>query len=293
MQKISPFLWFDDQAEEAVKLYTSLFKNSKTGSTARYDEAGAKVSGRKAGSVMTVAFQLNGQDFTALNGGPLFKFTPAISLFAYFNEQKEIDTVFEKLSAGGKIMMPLAKYPFAERFAFFQDKYGVSWQLMLAKTHPHISPSLLFVGKDLGKAEAAVKHYVSIFKNSKINTLAHYRKNMPGKEGTVEYCSFTLEGQSFVAMDGTGPHAFAFNESISFVINCETQAEVDYFWEKLSEGGETSQCGWLKDKFGISWQVVPTILGKLLSDPKKSKKVMEAMLKMTKLDVQQLENAGK
>jgi len=295
MQKITPFLWFDTQAEEAAKFYVSLFKNSKVGTILRYDEAGAAASGRPKGSVMTIDFTLNGQEFAGLNGGPMFQFSPAISFFAYFNTEKEIDIVFEKLSFGGKIMMPLAKYPFAEKFAFFQDKYGVSWQLMLAKTVPHISPSLLFVGKDLGNAEAAVKHYVSIFKNSKVNTLSHYKKNMPGKEGTVEYCSFTLDGQDFVAMDGTGPHAFAFNESVSFVVNCETQEEVDYYWEKLSEEGDkkAQQCGWLKDKFGISWQIVPTVLVKMLQDKdaEKSKRVMQAMLKMKKIYIKTLKQA--
>ena len=158
MQKIIPFLWFDHQAEEAVNLYTSIFKNSKIGKIARYDEAGEKVAGRPAGSVMTVEFELEGQDFIALNGGPQFKFT----------------------------------------------------------------------------------------------------------------------------------------EAISFVVNCETQAELDYYWEKLTAGGQEVQCGWLKDKFGLSWQVVPTVLGELLSskDAAESQRVMEAMLKMVKLDIKKLQAAA-
>jgi len=159
MQKIIPFLWFDDQAEAAVKFYTSIFKNSKIGKTARYDKAGEKVSGRPAGSVMTVEFQLEGQKFVALNGGPIFKFT----------------------------------------------------------------------------------------------------------------------------------------EAVSFVVNCKTQAEVDYYWKKLSAGGKEVQCGWLKDKYGLSWQIVPTVLGELLSskDAAKSQRVMEAMLKMVKLDIKKLQQAAK
>ena len=156
-QKITPFLWFDTQAEEAVKFYASIFKNSKIGNTTRYDEEGAKVSGRPKGSVMTIDFEIAGQEFTALNGGPLFKFT----------------------------------------------------------------------------------------------------------------------------------------EAISFVVNCETQREVDDFWEKLSAGGEKSQCGWLKDKYGLSWQVVPTILIEFLQDkdPAKAKRVMHAMLQMSKLDIAKLKQA--
>jgi predicted 3-demethylubiquinone-9 3-methyltransferase (glyoxalase superfamily) len=157
VQKITPFLWFDHQAEEAAHFYVSIFKNSKIGNIARYDEESAAVSGRPKGSVMTVAFQLEGQEFTALNGGPIFKFSPAIS----------------------------------------------------------------------------------------------------------------------------------------FVVNCDTQAEVDHLWEKLSAGGATEQCGWLKDKYGVSWQIVPTILPEMLQDkdPAKAKRVMHAMLQMTRLDIKALKEA--
>ena len=159
MQRITSFLWFDNQAEEAVKFYTSIFKNSKIMDTTRYGEEGPKVSGRPKGSVMTIKFQLDGQEFIALNGGPHFKFT----------------------------------------------------------------------------------------------------------------------------------------EAVSFVVNCKTQAEVDYFWKKLSAGGKEVQCGWLKDKYGLSWQIVPTILGELLSgkDRVKSQRVMEAMLQMVKLDIDKLKQAAK
>ncbi|TAL70111.1 MAG: VOC family protein [Bacteroidetes bacterium] len=157
MQKITPFLWFDKQAEEAVSFYTSIFKNSRIGAIVRYDEAGAKASGMPLGAVMTASFQLEGQDFVALNGGPVFNFTPAIS----------------------------------------------------------------------------------------------------------------------------------------FVVNCNTQDEIDYYWNKLSEGGRTDQCGWLQDKFGVSWQIVPVELPKLLNngDARKSQKVMGALLKMTKLDLTVLRKA--
>ena len=156
-QKITPFLWFDDDAEEAVKFYVSIFKNSKIGRMTRYGEEGAKVSGRPEGTVMTIAFQLEGQAFAALNGGPHFKFTEAISL----------------------------------------------------------------------------------------------------------------------------------------VVNCKTQKEVDELWEKLSEGGEEGQCGWLKDKYGLSWQIVPTVLSKMLQDkdPKKSERVMQALIQMRKFDIKRLKQA--
>lgn len=156
MHKITPFLWFDDNAEEAVKFYTSIFRNSRIVNVSRYSDAGARASGRPKGSVMTVAFELEGQPFLALNGGPVFTFTPAVS----------------------------------------------------------------------------------------------------------------------------------------FVVNCETQGEVDKLWEKLSEGGATEQCGWLRDRFGVSWQIVPSVIGELMSDPARSEKTMEALLQMTKIDIAGLKKAS-
>ena len=143
------------------------------------------------------------------------------------------------------------------------------------------------------QAEPAAEFYVSIFKNSKINTLTHYGDTGPGPKGTVMTVEFEIDRQKFVALNG-GP-IFKFNESISFVVNCETQDEVDYFWEKLSAGGEKSQCGWLKDKFGLSWQVTPTVLIEMIADkdPAKSQRAMKAMMEMDKIDIATLERAYK
>ncbi len=151
-----------------------------------------------------------------------------------------------------------------------------------------ITPFLWFDGR----AEEAMNFYMSIFKNSKSVNVSRYGEAGPGPKGSVMVASFEIEGQEFCALNG-GPQ-FTFTPAISFLVNCETQAEVDHFWNKLSEGGETIHCGWLKDKFGVSWQIVPTILGKLMQDkdPAKSKRVMEAMLKMTKLDIGGLKKAA-
>jgi predicted 3-demethylubiquinone-9 3-methyltransferase (glyoxalase superfamily) len=141
------------------------------------------------------------------------------------------------------------------------------------------------------QAEEAMKFYVSIFKHSKVLGVARYGETGPGPKGTVMTARFQLEGQEFVALNG-GPQ-FKFTEAISFLVNCETQEEVDYFWEKLSDGGEKSRCGWLKDKFGLSWQVVPTVLSEMLQDKnaQKSQRVMKAMLQMDKIDIQGLKRA--
>ena len=141
------------------------------------------------------------------------------------------------------------------------------------------------------KAEEAVRFYTSIFKNSEIGSISRYGEEGPGPKGTVMSATFQLEGQEFMALNG-GPQ-FTFSPAISFFVNCETQEEVDELWEKLSEGGEIEQCGWLKDKYGVSWQIVPSVLGELLQDkdPEKSRRVMNAMLQMGKLDIDGLKRA--
>ena len=150
-----------------------------------------------------------------------------------------------------------------------------------------ITPFLWFDNK----AEEAMNLYVSIFKDSKVLSVSRYGEAGPGPKGTVMTAQFQLEGQEFIALNG-GPQ-FKFTEAVSFVVNCETQREVDELWAKLTEGGQESQCGWLKDKYGLSWQIVPTILPKLLTDkdPKKSQRVMQAMLRMKKIDIQTLQQA--
>ncbi len=152
-----------------------------------------------------------------------------------------------------------------------------------------ITPFLWFDGK----AEEAMNFYVSIFKNSKAGRVSRYGDAGPGPKGQVMSATFQLERQEFMALNG-GP-MFSFTPAISFFVDCKTQAEVDELWEKLSEGGEKGQCGWLKDKFGVSWQIVPSTLGELLGskDPAKAKKVMEAMLQMTKLDIEGLKRAAR
>ena len=289
MQKITPFLWFDDNAEEAVNFYVSIFGNSKAGSVTRYGDAGP---GPK-GTVLTMKFELEGQEFTALNGGPRFKFTPAVSFYVACATPQEVDKLWERLSKGGSVLMPLDKYPFSEKFGWAADKFGLSWQLNLASFPQRITPCLMFVGEQNGKAEEAMNFYASQFNSSGIDRIERYGAGEGGTEGAVKHGVFSLDGQKFIAMDGGTNHPFTYNEATSLVVDCKTQEEVDEFWEKLSEGGQESQCAWLKDKYGLSWQVVPTVLIEMLQDkdPEKSKRVMEAMLQMTKIDIATLKQA--
>ncbi len=297
MKKILTNLWFDNNAEEAVNFYTSIFKNSKILKKSYYGESGAELSGREKGSVLTVEFEIEGQLFIALNDGPYFKFTPSISFMVNCETLAEIDSLWKKFVDGGRVMMEFGEYPFGEKYGWLEDRYGLSWQFIFRKNHQikqKIIPTLMFVGNVSGKAEEAMKFYTSVFNNSKIGDILRYNKGEePDREGTVKYARLILEGKEFAVMDSALDHKFNFNEAVSFIVNCTTQEETDRFWGKLSSDPNAEQCGWLKDKFGVSWQIIPTLLGELLSDkdPVKAEKVMKAMLQMKKIDIAALKKA--
>ena len=270
-------MWFDGQAEEAANFYTSIFKNSKIQSV----------------SPMSASFALAGLEFIALNGGPQFKFTPAISFFVKCKTKREIEELWRKLCVGGTALMELAQYPFSEKFGWVQDQFGLSWQLNLTGRAQSTTPFLMFVGKQHGKAEEAMNFYVSLFKDSKMINIERYGAGEEESEGTVKHATFSLNGCEFMAADSGREHPFTFTEAISLFVRCKTQPEVDYFWERLSLDGAKSRCGWLKDKFGVSWQIVPSILGDMLNDEddEKSDRVMKVMLQMDKLDIKTLKQA--
>jgi predicted 3-demethylubiquinone-9 3-methyltransferase (glyoxalase superfamily) len=295
MQKIIPHLWYDKEAKEAAEFYCSLFPDSRiTNITTLHDTP--------SGDTDVVSFQLSGQSFMAISAGPLFKFNPSISFILNFDPSKDEDSeknlekTWEKLSQGGTVLMPLDKYPFSERYGWLQDKYGLSWQLILSdpagEERPFITPSLLFVGNVYGKAEEAINLYQSVFKNSRTGQVARYPGGMePDKEGAVMFADFMLENQWFAAMDSAREHNYTFNEAISFMVNCDTQEEIDYYWHKLSAVPEAEQCGWLKDKFGLSWQISPSILGEMMNKGTREQiaRVTQAFLPMKKFDIAELQ----
>jgi predicted 3-demethylubiquinone-9 3-methyltransferase (glyoxalase superfamily) len=293
MQKITPFLWFADQAEEAASFYVSLFRNSKTGTKTYYNAEVAEVAGRPVGSLMTVDFQLEGQDFIALNGNPEYPFTSAVSFFVSCETQEEIDRLWQSLSDGGTVLMELGQYPFSERYGWVRDRFGVSWQLNLASRTQKITPCLLFMGKQAGKAEEAINFYTSIFPNSSIVYLHRYGAGQVHPEGTVQHATFSLNGQEFIAMDSGLEKHSPFTLAISFMVTCETQEEVDHFWEKLSNGGEKIECGWLTDPYGVAWQITPAVLLEWLRDPdlEKWQRAMKAMMEMKRIDIATLKRA--
>jgi predicted 3-demethylubiquinone-9 3-methyltransferase (glyoxalase superfamily) len=292
MQIITPHLWFDKEAKEAAKLYTSIFRDSEIKNT-------ATLHNTPSGTVDFLTVQLLGEEFRFLNAGPLFKFTPAVSFLVACDTKAEVDELWGELSKGGSALMELGAYPFSERYGWAQDRYGLSWQVMFMgdrKFEQKIVPTLMFVGEQCGRAEEAIHFYVSVFHDTKLGHILRYGENEePDQAGTIKHAGITLEGKSFAFMDSARGHNFTFNQAISFMVHCNNQEEIDYFWSKLSADRQAEQCGWLKDKFGLSWQVVPRVLGEMLQDRNESRsaRVTEAFLKMKKFDIAKLEEASR
>jgi predicted 3-demethylubiquinone-9 3-methyltransferase (glyoxalase superfamily) len=292
--KITPCLWFDNQAEEAVNFYTSLFVNSHIGKTSRYGKEGFEIHSQKEGTLLSVDFQLNGLPFTALNGGPLFKFNPSISFYVVCETEMEIDYLWKSLSDRGSIMMGLSEYPWSKKYGWLNDRFGLSWQISLDKLENNgqkITPAFLFMGEQHSLAEEAIKFYTSVFPFSLVKNIHRYVAGENEPVGSVKLAQFRLKKQAFIIMGNSMKHEFGFNEAVSLQVFCDLQSEIDYYWSKLSEGGSEGQCGWLKDKYGVSWQIVPSILPELMSNPEKSGRVMKAFLQMKKFDIEALTRA--
>jgi predicted 3-demethylubiquinone-9 3-methyltransferase (glyoxalase superfamily) len=294
-QKIIPFLWFNSETEEAMNLYTSIFENSKIDSICRYPsgvEAGPMAG--MDGKVLNGSFHLGNQQFLGLDGGPIFKFTPAISLFVNCDTEQEVDHVWAKVSPGGNVFMELSEYPWSKKFGWTSDKYGLSWQVCLGPRKHKISPFMMFVGPNHGKAEEAIKFYTSLFPNSGITEIERWAAgNDPEVEGTIKRAVFQLCGNEYVAMESKHAHDFNFNEALSLMVDCADQAEIDFFWDKLSAHPESEQCGWVKDKYGVSWQIVPSDFLRCMKDPNpiKSRRAIDALMTMKKIDIADVKKA--
>jgi predicted 3-demethylubiquinone-9 3-methyltransferase (glyoxalase superfamily) len=298
-QRITPHLWYEKEAKEAAAFYTSLFPKSRiTNVTTLHDTP--------SGDTDIVSFELGGQPFMAMSAGPLFKFNPSISFIVNFdpskerNARKSLDRMWKKLSVGGKVLMPLQEYPFSKWYGWLEDKYGLSWQLILTdpegEERPLITPALMFVGKRAGHTEEAIDFYLSLFKDERAGAMNRYPEGMePDKEGTVQFADFKLKDTWFAAMDSARRHDFDFNEAISLIVYCDDQEEIDYYWDRLSAVPESEQCGWLKDKFGVSWQIVPTAMDRMMATGTREQidRVTQALLPMKKLIIADLEKAYK
>lgn len=296
MQKIIPHLWFDTQAKEAAEFYVSIFEGSKiTNVTMMHDTP--------SGDAAAISFELAGYSVMAISAGPYFKLNPAISFMLNYDPSRDekaeehLRAHWEKLSEGGTALMPLQEYPFSKLYGWIQDKYGVTWQLILTKPEgeerPFIIPSLMFTKGVDGKAQEATDFYIQTFNDARRGTVAPYPAGSGDMEGKIMFTDFQLEGQWFTAMDGGAVHDFTFNEAFSLLVSCDSQEEIDYYWDRLSAVPESEQCGWLKDTYGVSWQITPTRMNDMMREgtPEQIARVTQAFLKMKRFDIAVLEEA--
>lgn len=292
IHKIMTHLWFDKEAGAAGEFYLKVFKNSRLLSR-------RTIPGTPSGDVDSLTLEVENLNLMLLSAGPYFKINPSISFMISCKSKEEVKYYWDSFIDGGEVMMPLDKYDFSEYYGWVQDKFGVSWQIMDVgnqEIESKIRPAIMFVGDNAGKAEEALNFYVSIFRNSEIKTISRYGESFPpNTPEMINFAEFILEGQSFSIMDSAFQHEFLLNEAISFIINCEDQDEIDYYWEKLSAVPEAEQCGWIKDKYGLSWQITPSVMNDMMndSDEEKLARVTEAFLKMKKFDLAELERAYK
>ncbi len=290
MQKIEPHLWFDKEAVAAARWYTELFEDSEIITiNTLYDTP--------SGDSEMVEFKLAGMKISAISAGPYFKLNPSISLMVACPNPEEVDRLYRSLSAGGSELMPLGEYPFSKRYVWLQDKYGLSWQLAAVENmseHQRIRINLLFSGEFCGKAEEAMDYYLTVFEDAKKGYIGNYKpKEAIDARARINYGELTLLGNQLIVMDHGYGGNFMFNEAFSLMILCKNQAEIDYYWDKLSYVPEAEQCGWVKDKFGLSWQIVPKNMNDWMAKgtDEEVRRMTKAFLKMKKLDIAEIEKA--
>lgn len=272
-----PCIWCNNNAREMADYYCGIFPETNIS-----DE-----------NSVVVMLQVFGQKLMLLNGGDMFKPNPSISLMFLTMSEKEVEEIWNKLILEGESMMPLDAYPFSPKYGWVQDKYGVSWQLYTARDESHIIqklvPTLMFTGPQNGKAMEAAHFYTSLFPNSEMRGVMYYNAESGEPETAVQHGEFIIDNYLLMMMDSSLAHNFNFSEGMSLLVECNNQEEIDKYWNMLtSNGGEESMCGWLKDRFGISWQIVPARLDEWI---KISPKVMDEVFKMRKLDIQRLKDA--
>ncbi|MEZ4996011.1 MAG: VOC family protein [Bacteroidales bacterium] len=274
---IYPSIWCDNNAREAADFYISVFPETKVS-----DE-----------NPVVVMLEMSGQRLMLINGGDMFRPNPSISLMYLTASQGEVEEIYSKLVAGGKAMMPLGEYPFSKKYGWVEDRYGVSWQLYTGEEEHIIQklvPTLMFLGRNNGKAEEAVGFYTSVLPDAQPRGMLRYTGAEGEVAGNIQHGEFMISDYLFMIMDSSMSGEFNFTEGVSLVVECDTQAEIDIFWNVLtSAGGEESMCGWLKDRYGVSWQIIPTMLPALMAS---SPRVTEELLKMKKLDIRKLTEAA-
>ena len=280
---IFPCLWYDADAKESAEFYCKVF--------------GGKVT---ADTPVVMNVEIFGQKIMLLNGGPHFEKNASVSLMVMCETEDEVQKYWDQLEDSGIVLMALDSYPWSKKYGWIRDKFGVTWQLYLGeqKGEQRIIPTLMFIHQNNGKALEAMELYTETFPNSKIESVLKYGEGVNGENHevpeNVQHAHFKIDDYSMFCMDNSYNHQFDFNEGISMVIMTENQEETDHLWNALTaDGGRESMCGWLKDKFGMSWQIVPKRLIELMSDSDqlKAQKVVQAMMKMQKIVIKDLEDA--
>ncbi|MBU8882437.1 VOC family protein [Kaistella sp. DKR-2] len=280
---IFPCLWFNGDGTEAAKFYTDTF--------------GGKIT---VDTPVVINFELFGQKLMILNAGPQFEKNASVSFMVLCETEEEVEKYWKTLSEGGIVLMELGEYPWSKKYGWVRDRFGVTWQLYLGERQgdQKIVPTLMYIHGNNGKAKEAMELYTGIFPNSKIGGVMKYGDGVGNETHevpeNVQHAQFELDGYTFFCMDNSYDHQFDFSEGISMVVMTDNQEETDHLWNSLTaNGGRESMCGWLKDRFGFSWQIVPKRLIELMndSDPEKAQKVMEAMMKMQKIVIADLEKA--
>jgi len=275
-QLIGTCIWFDGNAKEAFNYYQNIFKEIELLSE----------------NPFAVVYNLYGRRFMHLNGGPGHPVSPAISFYIMADSNEEAETIWHQLIVNGKVLMPLNEYPWSKKYGWCADKYGVNWQIIVDyKSSCKVMPSFMFCGNNAGKAEEAITYYKSLFTDSSLVEMRKYEKGGHDTEGYIMYAQFELNKLPFGIMDSSSPHGFSITDAVSFTISVNTQEEIDYYWDYLAKDGVAGKCGWLQDKYGIQWQVVPSILGKYMTSPVTAPKATYAFLQMTKFIIADLEKA--
>lgn len=289
-QKITPNIWCQGNAQEMAEFYTGIFPDSKITGGSKYpesvDQGLAEFQTDLAGKDLTVELTLAGLEFVLINAGSEFSPNPSISFFVNFDPSRDdqarehLDELWSKLSEGGTVFMELGEYPFSPHYGWIQDAYGVSWQLILTnpegELRPMIVPSLLFADTSQNRAREAAELYVSLFDDAALGNFSYYGQDTgPATAESVAYGEFRVGDQWFAVMDNGGTeHTFHFTEGISLSVACRDQAEIDTLWDVLSTVPEAEQCGWCKDQFGVSWQIVPANMDELMQKPDAFKTMM-------------------
>ena len=280
---IFPCLWYDGDAKESADFYCQVFGGTITTDTP-----------------VVLNIELFGQKLMLLNGGPQFKKNASVSFMMLCETEEEVEKYWSPLSENGLVLMELGEYPWSKKYGWVRDRFGVTWQVYLGEKQGEqkIIPTLMFIHKNNGKAMEAMELYNEVFPNSKIGNVLKYGDGVANESHeipeNVQHAHFEIDDYSFFCMDNSYDHEFDFNEGISIVVMTDNQEQTDHLWNSLTkDGGRESMCGWLKDKFGMSWQIVPKKLIQLMNDPhqEKAQKVVQAMMKMQKIVISDLEEA--